>query len=426
MNREDFLKIIPKPTNEDVILYDISLKDLIDIDVPNEYLKLLPVFKEAKNNLKKLKEEIDAYTERTNQMFLVNPSWSEETYLQKLQDDMRTYSTLYGSIKRKEEEIKICQKKIDAINEKILVQKSKEEKDNETRNENINNEIEENKTDINKYKDTVEIYKKAYKKNEEQIKNLKSDLKILKLSLQQLFKGEYKCFCCGKKIKEVEAGKITEKITINIQKKEQELINLSEEQNKMKNTLDYYKDQLSKNKTKLQNNLVFRRNFKKMYIKKSIEILKLEAQKNEVLNKITELNEKFKDEPNINSKKFLELKNRIEKYKISLENLRKIKSIKGNTAIKINKYKEKQIQIEEMKKTITKYLSFLNIYYKIYEQKASQYAGPDYKIKLFEIKNLDIIEILNIIYKGKEYSQLSKRDKQIVDQNLVEKFLPNF
>lgn len=426
MNREDFIKIIPKPTNEDVILYDVSLKDLIDIDVPNEYLKLLPVFKEAKNNLKKLKEEIDTYTERTNQMFLVNPSWSEETYLQKLQDDMRTYSTLYGSIKRKEEEIKICQKKIDTINEKILVQKSKEEKDNEIRNENINNEIEENKTDVNKYKDTVEIYKKAYKKNEEQIKNLKSDLKILKLSLQQLFKGDYKCFCCGRKIKEVEAGKITEKITINIQKKEQELINLSEEQNKMKNTLDYYKDQLSKNKTKLQNNLAFRRNFKKMYIKKSIEILKLEAQKNEVLNKIIELNEKFKDEPNINSKKFLELKNRIEKYKISLENLKKIKSIKGNTAIKINKYKEKQIQIEEMKKTITKYLSFLNIYYKIYEQKASQYAGPEYKIKLFEIKNLDIIEILNIIYKGKEYSQLSKRDKQIVDQNLAEKFLPNF
>jgi len=426
MNREDFLKIIPKPTNEDVILYDVSLKDLIDIDVPNEYLKLLPVFKEEKNNLKKLKEEIDTYTERTNQMFLVNPSWSEETYLQKLQDDMRTYSTLYGSIKRKEEEIKICQKKIDTINEKILVQKSKEEKDNEIRNENINNEIEENKTDVNKYKDTVEIYKKVYKKNEEQIKNLKSDLKILKLSLQQLFKGDYKCFCCGRKIKEVEAGKITEKITINIQKKEQELINLTEEQNKMKNTLDYYKEQLSKNKTKLQNNLAFRRNFKKMYIKKSIEILKLEAQKNEVLNKITELNEKFKDDPNINSKKFLELKNRIEKYKISLENLRKIKSIKGNTAIKINKYKEKQIQIEEMKKTITKYLSFLNIYYKIYEQKASQYAGPEYKIKLFEIKNLDIIEILNIIYKGKEYSQLSKRDKQIVDQNLAEKFLPNF
>ena len=49
-----------------------------------------------------------------------------------------------------------------------------------------------------------------------------------------------------------------------------------------------------------------------MYIKKSIEILKLEASKNECLNNITDLNERLKVEPYINSKKFLELKSRID------------------------------------------------------------------------------------------------------------------
>ena len=94
MNRENFIKFIPKPTNEDVILYDVSLKDLIDVDVPNEYNKLLPVFKEDKIMFSKLKKEIDTYKEIINQLFLFNPSWSEEMYLQKLQEDTRTYSIL--------------------------------------------------------------------------------------------------------------------------------------------------------------------------------------------------------------------------------------------------------------------------------------------------------------------------------------------
>ena len=322
--------------------------------------------------------------------------------------------------------MRILKKKTSAINDKISVQKVKEEKENEEKNININNEIEENKINVRKCKDTVGIYKNAYKRNEGQIKELKSDLKMLEISKQQLFKGDYKCFCCGKKIKEVEAGKITDRIITNIQKKKQQLQNLSEEKEKIKNTLDYYNEQLSKNKIELQNNLAFRRNYKKIYIKKSVEILKLEAAKNECLEKIAKLNEKLENEPFIKSKKFLELKNRIEKYKVSLENLKQIKNAKAIMAKKINIYEEKEIEFNKVKTLITKYLSFLNIYYKIYEQRASQYAGSDYKIKLFEIKDLDIIEILNITYKGIEYSQLSKNNKEIVDKNLIEKFSPGF
>lgn len=426
MNRDDFLKTIPKPTNEDVILYDISLKDLIDVDVAEEYYKLLPIFKQEKSAFTKIKEEIDIYTETINQIFLFNPSWSAEMYLKKLQEDTKTYSLLYGNIKRKEDEIKITQKKINAINDKIIVQENKEKKDNEERNININNEIEENKKNLKKIKDTIDIYKNSLKRIEEQIRSIKNDLKILKESENQIMKGTYQCFCCGKKIKENESEKVINRIKINTEKNTNHLNALLEEKSKTENILIYYKDELSKVKAELQNNLSFRRNFKNMYIKKSVEILKLEASKNECLNKITELNEKLKNEPQVNSKKFLELKNRIEKYKVSLENLKKIKSMKGNISIKINMYEEKKIKIKEMEASIKKYLSFLTIFYKIYEQKASQYAGPEYKIKLFEIKNYDIMKILNITYKKIEYSQLSKKDKQVVDKNLAEKFFSNF
>lgn len=426
MNRDDFIKFIPKPTNEDVILYDISLKDLIDVDVPTEYAKLLPVFKETKKNFLKLKEEIDIYTETINQIFLVNPSWSEETYLQKLREDMQTYSIFYGNIKKKEDEIKILQKKIEAINDKIIIQKNKEDKDNEIRNADITDKIEENKISLKKFKDIIDVYKNSSKRIDEQIRNVKSDLKILKESESQLLKGTYRCFCCGKKIKENESEKIINKIKLNIEKNTELLNNLMQEKEKNQNILNFYKDELSKVKIELQNNLNFKRNYKNMYIKKSVEILKLEASRNEYLNKIAQKNEDLKNEPQMNSKKFLELKNRIEKYKVSLENLKKIKSMKGNTAIRIKKYEQKRIELKKIETLITKYLYFLKIYYKIYEQKASQYAGPEYKIRFFEIKNYEIIKILNINYNGVEYSQLSKRDKQIVDKNLAEKFLSDF
>ena len=425
MNREDFIKAIPKPSNEDVIVYDLSLKDLIDIDVPTEYNKLLPVFKEEKSNFLNLKEEIKAYKENIDQVFLFNPSWTQEIYLQKLQEDMQTFSLLFGNIKRKEEEIKIILKKIEGINDKIIIQKNKEEKEYEEKKLNINNKIEENKTNLIKFKDTIDVYKNALKRIEEQIKNIKSDLKILKEAKVRLFKGTYECFCCGKKIKEIEAGEVTNKIEKSMQRNTMQLNSFLEQKEKIKNTLNYYKGELANTKIELQNNINFKKNYKNLYIKKSVEILKLEATKNEYLNKLTEKEKELAEEPQINSKKLLELKNRIEKYRTSLDNLKKINNLKGGLALKIKKYDERQKSLKEKEDLIIKYLSFLKIYYKIYEQKASQYAGQDYKIKLFEIKNLDIIKILNIIYKGTEYSQLSKRDKAIVDKNLIEKFDSN-
>lgn len=426
MNRDDFIKVIPKPTNEDVILYDISLKDLIDVDVPYEYCKLLPVFKKEKKDFLKMQKDINNYKEIINQTFLYNPSWSKEKYLEELQDNVKTYSTLYGNIKRKEDEIKILQKKIEAINEKIIIQKNIEEKEDEERQQNIDNEIENNKINFKKTNDILDTYKSSLKRIEEQIKNVREDLKILNLSERQLNLGIYKCFCCGKEIENDESEYITNHIKNNIIKYKENLKTLLEEKEKIKSTIKYYKDELSKIKVELKNNLSFKRNYKRMYIKKSTEILKLEACRNTYFDEIEKVKQSLKDEPYINSKKFLELKNRIEKYNLSLENLRKIKNMKALIGQQMGIYNKKQDEIKKMENLIKKYLSFLNIYYKIYEQKASQFAGPDYKIKLFNIENYEIVKILNIKYKDVDYSMLKKRDKQEVDKNLIKKFSTDF
>lgn len=426
MNRDDFIKVIPKPTNEDVILYDISLKDLIDVDVPYEYCKLLPVFKKEKKDFLKMQKDINNYKEIINQTFLYNPSWSKEKYLEELQENMKTYSTLYGNIKRKEDEIKIFQKKIEAINEKIIIQKNIEEKEDEERQQNIDNEIEDNKINFKKTNDILDTYKSSLKRIEEQIRNVREDLKILNLSERQLNLGIYKCFCCGKEIENDESEYITNHIKNNIIKYKENLKTLLEEKEKIKSTIKYYKDELSKIKAESKNNLSFKRNYKRMYIKKSTEILKLEACRNTYFDEIEKVKQSLKDEPYINSKKFLELKNRIEKYNLSLENLRKIKNMKALIGQQMGIYNKKQDEIKEMENLIKKYLSFLNIYYKIYEQKASQFAGPDYKIKLFNIENYEIVKILNIKYKDVDYPMLKKRDKQEVDKNLIKKFSTDF
>ena len=426
MNRDDFIKVIPKPTNEDVILYDISLRDLIDVDVPYEYCKLLPVFKKEKKDFLKMQKDINNYKEIINQTFLYNPSWSKEKYLEELQENMKTYSTLYGNIKRKEDEIKIFQKKIEAINEKIIIQKNAEEKEDEERQQNIDNEIENNKINFKKANDILDTYKSSLKRIEEQIRNVREDLKILNLSERQLNLGIYKCFCCGKEIENDESEYITNHIKNNIIKYKENLKTLLEEKEKIKNTIKYYKDESSKIKAELKNNLSFKRNYKRMYIKKSTEILKLEACRNTYFDEIEKVKQSLKDEPYINSKKFLELKNRIEKYNLSLENLRKIKNMKALIGQQMSIYNKKQDEIKEMENLIKKYLSFLNIYYKIYEQKASQFAGPDYKIKLFNIENYEIVKILNIKYKDVDYPMLKKRDKQEVDKNLIKKFSTDF
>ncbi len=426
MNRDDFIKVIPKPTNEDVILYDISLRDLIDVDVPYEYCKLLPVFKKEKKDFLKMQKDINNYKEIINQTFLYNPSWSKEKYLEELQDNMKTYSTLYGNIKRKEDEIKILQKKIEAINEKIIIQKNIEEKEDEERQQNIDNEIEDNKINFKKTNDILDTYKSSLKRIEEQIRNVREDLKILNLSERQLNLGIYKCFCCGKEIENDESEYITNHIKNNIIKYKENLKTLLEEKEKIKSTIKYYKDELSKIKVELKNNLSFKRNYKRMYIKKSTEILKLEACRNTYFDEIEKVKQSLKDEPYINSKKFLELKNRIEKYNLSLENLRKIKNMKALIGQQMGIYNKKQDEIKKMENLIKKYLSFLNIYYKIYEQKASQFAGPDYKIKLFNIENYEIVKILNIKYKDVDYPMLKKRDKQEVDKNLIKKFSTDF
>lgn len=423
MKRDDFIKFIPKPKNEDVILYDISLNNLIDVDVVQEYEKLYPIFINEKSKFEKLKKEIELYKKSINEVYLYNPSWSEEDYLNKLRDDKKTYSILYSNIKKGETNIEILQKKVAAMSEKIQIQIAKENKERETKYENVNQDIETNKENLIKFKGSVEIYRHTVKRIDEQIKEAKEDLKLFKISEERLRKGNYECICCGKKLrKNDDVSIISQRLQNNTIKRKMEIKELTEQKVKAETNLAYYEDELSKVQTKLNNDIVFKKEYKNTYIKKSLEVLKLEAMRDEMLNKITQIKHEINEDSNINSKKFIELKNRIEIYENSLENLKKIKNIKQELKEKMDNFQQIEDNFNKITKTIQQYVSFLTIYYKIYEQKASNYCGPDYKFKFFRVENYKIIDIFEIYYNGVEYTQLSKEELDTVDKNLIEKF----
>ena len=60
------------------------------------------------------------FIETINKIYLFKSNWSEEDYLFHLQNEKKTYNTLYGPIKKLESNLDVLQKKIKMINDKII------------------------------------------------------------------------------------------------------------------------------------------------------------------------------------------------------------------------------------------------------------------------------------------------------------------
>ena len=96
MNRNILINFIPKPSNEDVILYNTSLKNLIDVDVLKEYSELLPIFNLRYQQYSASKNNIESFEKQINEIYLFKTNWTESDYLYNLQNEKKTYSTLFG------------------------------------------------------------------------------------------------------------------------------------------------------------------------------------------------------------------------------------------------------------------------------------------------------------------------------------------
>ena len=421
MNREEILKIIPKPKNEDVIVYNTELINLIDVDVLKEYYDIFPIYKIKKENYILLKEEIEQYEKSINNIYLYDKSWNELDYLEMLKKEKKTYSTIFSDIKKIENNIQILEKKYKNINEKIEIQRNSDEKKIEDKRKNIDNEIKETKEKILKIENVLEGFKINLKYINEQIQNnleTKAELTEMK---QNLEKENCKCIYCGTIIKNRSKNKVSNIIEKKIIKNLSQYDDLQKNKLKIEKEKDYYENELLNLKTTLKNDVEFKKQDYNFYIKKSISVLKLEAIRDDILNQMLKLKKDYETNPLISSKKYLETKELISKYELSLENLKKIKENKENFKEKYSKIKKLSEELKDLNSKLTLYKKFIEIYYKIYQQKVNDYFGKDFKFVFYKFNNLELIPILELKYKDIEYLELNSFLKNECDNIYVEK-----
>ena len=422
MNREQLIKFIPMPKNSDVILYDIDLKDLIDINVIEEYNKIFPIFINEEKKYNILKRKIIEYQNSIDNIYLFNTSWGKEDYLIALQNDKKTYNTLFNDINKIENNINMFQKRINTIDEKIEIQINKEKKFIEQKKIDIEKNIENNKNKLFTLKSKLKDVEIELENINKKIKENETEFQDLMQMQSELKKGEYQCKYCGSTVKVwSENSMIYKRLLKNTEENKLELERLIQKQNKIQNNYDYYKKEISSVTAELNNDLQFKKQDYNFYTKKSIEVLKLEALRDEMINNINKLQKSLKTYPQLNSDKYKQLKDNIEKYELSLNNLEKMSEMKKNLELELKEFNNLKNNLNEMHKKLTQYKKFLTIYYKIYEQKANDFFGKDFKFKLFKFNDFELKAIFEIYYKDIEYTELSKQERDFVDQIFIEK-----
>ena len=422
MERKDIIKIIPEPKNEDVIVYDLTLKSLLDINVIEEYKKILADYKIKKENYILMEQELEQHKISINNIYLYNKKWSEKDYIEMLQKDKKTYSTYFNDIRKIENNIQILEKKYKILNEQIEIQRNKELKEVETKRKNINNEIEETKKNITKLNTQKNNLKLEYDRYLRQIEELQEDIDLCLAMQQELDNKEYQCQYCGTIITNGNSKKrIFNMLDKKINKNSKILNSYKTSLEKTEKDLSYTIKELKENKSILENDMEFKKQDYNFYIKKSVKILEMEATRDEIQKDILKYKDEYENNKIVKSQEYQNLKDRIDKYELSLQNLQRIKESKQNFSEEykiINNLKPILLELNEKLKL---YKKFIEIYFKIYEQKANDYFGNNIKFKLFKFNSLDLEEIFEIYYNGIEYTQLHPKQREELDKICYEK-----
>lgn len=422
IDREKIIKSIPKPSNSDVIVYDITLKDLIEIDVINEYYKILPNFLSKKENYDLYNMNLNNNIKAIDNIYLYNRKWTEENYLKKLSGIKQIYAKSYSDIKKIEDKISILKNKIEGMNNKIELQKAKENQEIENRKKNIDENINKNKELLLEYNEKNSYCIDLIKKLNKEIEENEEEFKILEDMQHQIKNKTIICKYCGSKItintENVSESKIYKRLMKNLIENQEEISELLNRKKDAELDNAYYNKQIAKIKEELNNDISLKKDDKNLYIKKSIEILKLEGLRDELMNNMSELQKELKNNSSTNSDQYISFKKQIEQYELSLNNLSKIKLLKEKNKEIFEKIDKEKKELDLLQMKIEEYIKFIKIYYKIYEQKLNIFFGENYNFKLFAFDNFTLKEILKITYKGINYIDLDIKEKEKVDSEI--------
>lgn len=393
ISREDIFNIIPTPKNEDVIIYDTTLKDLLDTNVLSEYEVICKRIEVEKENYKRLETEIEHYKKVINDSYLYAPDWNEVDYIDVLRKERKNYSTLFGEMKKMQSQLDIMQRKCNSINEQIELQKKKDLKEIEDKKKSIDIDIATKEKDVAKIEKQLEYLSGEASRIIDFIGFVQDQIKMLEgIKGKDVSRAIDKC---NTKLKRLDVALNKNTVSIQIQK-----------------------EKLKQSNIQLRNLIQFKQQDFTFYVKKSTRVLELEAQRDQVTNEMIELKQKIENDPITKDKSYQEVVGNIEKFETSLENLKKIKEYKANFSGKLESFKKvKELLLTHLSQR-KEYVRFLDIYYKIYEQKANDYFGPDIKFKFHEIIDDQISLTTKITYKGQDLSLLNYQQREELEERL--------
>lgn len=418
--RKNIIKLVRKPTNQDIIYYNSKFIDLINVDVEKLYYDELKKYRELEKQYLEVKSKIDDYNERVNNLNLIG-KMSELEYMSKIQELEIKYAKEYKEIKILENKINTYKNKIVDLKNKIEIQKAKEIEDKKGFQSQLLKSKNRLSSNIGNLKIALDINNKKIDITREKLNFERDKYNTFEETKKAIEEGNYVCQYCKstldkKSLKKVikNAIKQQEIILEKIDKLKNELSILNNQKNELE-------DNLLNSTSELKNiNFAEKQNLF-AYDKKSVKVLKLEGTIFQLENEIENLEIQYEEKAKKAGPNFKRMKAKLEAYKESFLNLREIKDQKENLKLDLNIYDDVIEQAKEIKFNLKLHCQFLMTRNKLWEQNLSNLFDNKLKFKLFEEENLEIKEICIIYYNNIESKYLKPDEEKEVERMIIDK-----
>lgn len=414
--RKKILKLIPLPEDKEVIIYNKSFSDFINKDVQELYEINLEQYNENSTKIQELKANIKSAEEFINNAAIVNKKLDEKGHIIKIKELETEYAQKYAKIKSFERKISMYSSRIQKISSEIDFHISEGKKFSKQKEEELNEKININNFKIGELETYYRYYKEYYNEYSLLSKMLNKELAAQEKILRSALDDNTICRQCRKRYYPSATS-----VTRNMKVIQDRLDQYNNNFTLVKQKAEEYKKQakLLKEENKSMKEQI--KNFKFIYSKKSDKVLNLEAVKFGLFNDIEALEEELKAEVQKKGKEYQQLKNKINTYKTSLDNLIAIKQ----TAKELQIYKEELQQILEKQKLYINNLDFiikfLDIKFKLYTKNLKTFFDERVKIDLFEIQEYNINEICNIEFDNIKMEFLNAEGYKELNDFLVTK-----
>lgn len=418
--KKKLLQLVSIPLNTEVAYYDSDFADLITIDVEKLYNEELVKYKTLLNKYNKIKQRFDEYNQNLENLPLADKNMTEEDYIKEIQKLEIQYSNNYAYLKQLDSRINSLKTVLATQKEKIRIQIAKDEYDINNKNENIDRQNAELKQNLLLQKTIIETCKiklnaLIFAKDE-----YNKQLEICEKDLDTDNSDKFKCIFCQNAVK---SDKKKSEIIKNLQAK---LTKIKEEIKELmlkiqeENTIITQKN---KEISKIQKQISKNEDSKispDIYLKKSQKVLKLEFRQFEIEDEIYELSKQYSSLANKEGQKYKALKNKLDSYKESLQNLIDFRNEKEELKVELKQKNELKNELDELENNIKFHLRFITIKNKIIEKRIAEMFENKVKFKLYEVDGIYLKEINKLLF-----NEIDVQFLNIDEQNQLERLIQN-